>query len=249
MIASKDFNADKVNGYKEAETKSVNQEPSPFQYRGTKQNPATEKGQTKNGPDSIENMFSEATQTLKENLAQYARTYKETGHIDFVGAEIVAQMANEGEVLVPDQAERLMRKIHTTTQKVQQFTLQLRAALQSESSYKSSPSENVRLTLLNLSRETTVLLMSVELHVVPLAEVVKESWKLELLRLISALKSTLDGWLQLLSQEADELRAPQVDRYHSVVRQSLLFSSKISELRIRSLEVIMKRVPLYRVLY
>lgn len=197
---------------------------------------------------SLEDMFDDAHQTLRDNLSHYARTYKETGKIDFVGSEIVARMANEGTVLVPDQAERLMRKIHKAAHQVQQFTLRLQTELQSKSSHKDSLQQGIHLILLDLYRETTALLTTVELHVIPLVGLVQLDWRSEMLRVISALRTTLDNWVQLLSQEVNALENPQQNKYYRLIYQSTLFSSKVEELRIRSLEVVMKRVPLYRVL-
>ena len=245
MIASK---ANKSNRYQSTGKAAANKAPIPIHSEVPKSSQDAESAKAEDRAIFIEDMFEDAAQILKNNLAYYARTSKETGKVDFVGSEIVARMANEGEVLLPDQAERLMKKIHAVSQKVQQFTLRLQATLQSELSYKDCLSEKVRLNLLNLSRETTTLLTAVELHVVPLAELVKVGWESELLKLISGLKNTLDKWIQLLSQEASDLITPQSNRHRSLIYQSTLFSSKVEELRIRSLEIIMNRVPLYRVL-
>lgn len=202
----------------------------------------------KNSSPSLEDMFDDANQTLRDNLSQYAQIYRKTGKIDFIGAEIVARMASEGEVLVPDQAERLMRKIHAAAHHIQQFTLQLQADLQSEVSHGENLPEDVRLNLINLYRETTALLTTVEIHVIPLVTLVQSDWKNELLRLISGLKNTLDNWIQSLGQDDDELKESQVKKNRKLVYQSTLFSVKVEELRIKSLEIIMRRVPLYRVL-
>ncbi|NEQ51747.1 MAG: hypothetical protein F6K11_16670 [Leptolyngbya sp. SIO3F4] len=233
MFAEKSYiNTESVNGQKTPSTESKNNQ-SPI-GSGAQENSS-----------QMNEVITDFRQTLQKNLLEYEDRYRKTGQLDFMAFEVVARMAEEGTVLVPDHAEERMQHILTSAQKVQTKSLELQSTLL-DSTVHEGRCESARLKLLELHQATIMLVTTVDQHVMPLAGIVSVQKKIELDNLLQELKKLLAYFLEQFGKTNFGVEQHSSGSNPRIIRHLTLLIAKAQSISIVSVEIIKARVPFYR---
>jgi hypothetical protein len=187
-------------------------------------------------------------QTIRSNLLNYQKRYRKTGQLDFIPFEIVARMAAEGYVFVPDHAEQKIQQIVTAAQGVQNAALALQEALLDLAGHQGRREAALR-HLLKLNEESIVLITVVERDVMPIVGIVSMQRKLEIEQALHELEMLVSYFVKQFEEEivATTARSERTKQPEASMANYLTqFMSKNQLVAIVSTEIIKARVPFYR---
>lgn len=224
---------------------STNRQKSPFSDSDNNRHPATA------SDEDIATVNRAAVddlhKTLQSNLLKYQERYRQTGQLDFIPFEIVAQMAAEGRVFVPDQAEQKIQQITAAAQGAQAAALALQAALLDLSGLQGRRESALR-KLLALNEESIMLITLVERDVMPVAGVVSAQRQLEMEYALQDMEMLMYHFVAQFESEIAEHSVPAKQTEPSIAHCLTQFMGKNKLIAIASTEIIKARVPFYRLL-
>jgi len=196
-----------------------------------------------NHANPVNQTTDDSHEIMQKNLLQYKERYRETGKLDFIPFEIVAEMAAEGTVFVPDYAEQQIQKISASAQSIRALTLTLQSILL-ETAKRPGWQEAAREALLSLNEQTLTLTVLIEQIVLPVASIVSASQKNELDKVIHTIKQSQSYFIDHV-ETAMNAEKPSKEMAAIAHRLTQLMS-KVQFVAIVSITIIKARVPFYR---
>jgi len=200
-------------------------------------------------PNHANHLIAQPTDNLHEamqnNLLQYKERYRETGKLDFIPFEIVAEMAAEGTVFVPDYAEQQIQKISASAQVIRSVALALQSILL-ETAKRPGWKDSARDTLLSLNEQTLTLTVLIEHVVLPVAGIVSSSQKHELGKAIHTINQSQSYFIDHIETAMNAATQKPTKEIAAIAHRLTKLISKIQFVSIISVEIIKARVPFYR---
>ncbi len=183
--------------------------------------------------------------SLPEKLLAYVNHYQKTGYVAFPALEIVARMAAEGIVLVPDKAEESITEITNSAAMIQKSSLQLQSRLDQICNLKVYEPHPLREQIMQLDHRISYLMTIIENQVTPLVPIVNKKWTDEMRAHLRELTSARTLLLKNLEIDIVEARKTDTKKLQSQINYLTQINSISQALAVCSAEVIRGRVPFY----
>ena len=189
----------------------------------------------------------ELRRTIQINLLNYQEKYRKTGQVDFIPFEIVAKMAAEGRVFVPDHAEQEIQQIIAAAEGARIAATGLQSTLRNLAGHQERRAIALE-QLEQFSEESITLIALVEQDVLPIADLVTAGKRLELDGVLNGIETLVANFVEGLEWivVATATRTNTENQLlQEIVDELTPFVSATQLVETEAVKIIKARVPFY----